>query len=132
MRDRELTTRVPMIMASKISPRVARIVRAGPGSGDRRSEPRRVGPTEIQAAAQEALLLGHALAEPEIAGIIPEIPDAEVLHGDDAGGVDVFVVDTRVDGLGAGLAAGPRAAAGGGAGDSKWAARTTRAEQSNS
>ena len=68
--------------------------------------PQRIGPTEIQAATQESLLIGHGLAEPEVAGVIPEIPDAEVLDSDDAGGIDVFIVESRMDRLGVGFAAG--------------------------
>ncbi len=103
MRDRELTTRVVMIMLSKTSPRAAMIAGRS-GIGPARSGPHRIGPTEIQTTAQESLLIGYGLAKPEVAGVVPEIPDAEVLDSNDVGGVDVFIVETRMDGLGVGLA----------------------------
>ena len=47
--------------------------------------PHPVGPLDVQAAAQEALLRpGTRLAEPEIARVVPEVADAQVLDGDEA------------------------------------------------
>src|SRR5262249_12539512 len=64
-----------------------------------------IGPAQVQAAAQEPLVFRDTLGQPEIAGIVPEVSHAEMLHGDDPGGVDILIVDACVDGLG--LGAGP-------------------------
>ena len=99
-RDRDVTTRVVMIIWSK---RSWSVDRSRPGRGIVAAHPARlplVGPAQVQAAAQEAIFVGHALGEPEILGIVPEIAYAEELDGDDAGGVHVLVVDAGVDGLG--------------------------------
>ena len=73
------------------------------GSGRRdRGQHGGVGPAQVQAAAQETLLLGHRLPEPEVAGVVPEVADAEVLDGDELGGVHVLIVEAGVDGLGSG------------------------------
>ena len=76
-----------MIMWSKTSCSVARIAawsRIGSASLGRAL----VGPADVQVAAQEAIFVGHALGEPEIVGVVPEIAHAEELDGDDAGRVD--------------------------------------------
>ncbi len=107
------------------------------GDGKIAIRSRGVGPTEIQATAQEPLVVRNGLAKPEVAGIVPEISDAEVFDGHDPARVHVFIVDARVYRLGAGLSAGsrgvPRGRSGrlemGGAHDSRRAEHLVRLAQ---
>jgi hypothetical protein len=56
-----------------------------------------IGPAYVEVAAQESILIGSSLVEPEILGIIPQIADAKELNGDDACGVDTGIVNPRVN-----------------------------------
>ena len=128
--DREVMTRVETIMWSKISSSCATMVAACLSSTA--ASGALVGPAQVQAAAQEPLLVGLLLGQPEIGGLVPEVADAEVLDADHPGGGQPRVVDAAANGLDAGLLAPVLARPLGrcGCSGSVRVARTTRAVQS--